>query len=194
MKKTILVLMIFGIFIGISADEVPNLKVEGHVFDNLKDEYKLVSYFISTNQRRYYKKLDEENKWKYISAFWEAQDPNPATESNEFLIEIIARIDYCNQKYSHFGKGWETDIGKIYIKHGKPFEVLKLNTGSGTKFTQKEYQIWKYRIASYKTYIFIDLHQNGSYRLIYSDGDGTEGSWADWRSYLGSDFDEGLLQ
>lgn len=194
MKKTLLIILLFGIFIGVSADPVITFQNKGHVFDNLKDEYKLVSYFISTNQRRYYKKLDEENKWEYISAFWEAQDPNPATESNEFLFEIKARIEYCNQYFSHFDKGWKTDIGKIYIKYGKPFEELKLNTGAGTKFAQKEYQVWKYRISSYKTYIFIDLHQNRDYRLIYSDGDETEGSWADWRSYLGSNFSEDLLQ
>lgn len=192
MSKIVFIVLLLGICLSSLVGQKPILKKEGHVFENLKDEYKLVSYFISTNQRRYYKKLDEENKWEYISAFWEAQDPNPATESNEFLLEVIARIDYC-KRFSHFGKGWETDIGRTYIKYGKPFEVLKLNTGTGTKFAQKEYQIWKYRIASYKTYIFIDLHQNGNYRLIYSDGDGTEGSWADWRSYLGTDFSEDLL-
>ena len=69
-----------------------------------------------------------------------------------------------------------------------------MNTGLDTKYTQKEYQIWKYRISDYLTYLFIDLQQNGDYRLIYSDGDEREGSWADWPSYLGSDFDESLLQ
>ena len=194
MKKILLALILSGMFIRLSADSVPTFQNEGHVFDDLKDEYKLVSYFLSPNQRRYYKKLDKENKWEYISAFWKAQDPNPATESNEFLLEIIARIEYCNKYYSHFNKGWKTDIGRIYIKYGKPFEILKLNTGPGTKYAQKEYQIWKYRISSFQTYLFIDLHQRGDYRLIYSDGDEAEGSWADWSSYLGTDFDEGLLQ
>jgi len=194
MKKIVFVILLLGIYLSSLISQDATLKPEGHVFDNLKEEYKLVSYFISTNQRRYYRKLDEKNKWEYISAFWKAQDPNPATESNEFLLEIKARIEYCNQHFSHFNKGWETDTGKVYIKYGKPFEVLKLNTGSGTKFAQKEYQIWKYRIKSYRTFIFIDLHQNESYRLIFSDGDGTEGSWADWRSCLGNNFSEDLLQ
>jgi GWxTD domain-containing protein len=194
LKKIVFIILLLGIYLSSLVSQEATLKPEGHVFDNLKDEYKLVSYFISTNQRRYYRKLDEKNKWEYISAFWKAQDPNPATESNEFLLEIKARIEYCNQHFSHFNKGWETDTGKVYIKYGKPFEVLKLNTGSGTKFAQKEYQIWKYRIKSYRTFIFIDLHQNESYRLIFSDGDGTEGSWADWRSYLGNNFSEDLLQ
>jgi len=194
MRRVILVLFMFGIFITISADEVPNLKVEGHVFDNLKEEYKLVSYFLSPNQRRYYKKLDKENKWDYVSAFWNAQDPIPATEENEFVDILIARIEYCDQHYSHFKDGWKTDMGRILIKHGKPFEILKLDTGTDTKFTQKDYQIWKYRITDFRTYIFIDLQQHGDYRLIYSDGDEKESSWADWQSHLGSDFDESLLQ
>jgi len=194
MKKTILVLMLFGIFIGISSDEVPNLKVDEHVFDNLKEEYKLVSYFLSPNQRRYYKKLDKVNKWDYISAFWKAQDPIPATEENEFIDKLIARIGYCNQHYSHFKDGWKTDMGRVLIKHGKPFEILKLNTGTDTKYTQKDFQIWKFRISDFRTYLFIDLQQNGDYRLIYSDGDEREGSWADWQGHIGSDFDESLLQ
>ena len=194
MKRILFIIIMTGIFIGISVDIDSIPKREDHVFSNLKDEYKLVSYFLSPNQRRYYKKLDSENKWEYISAFWKAQDLNPATEGNEFLLEIITRIEYCNKHYSHFSKGWKTDIGRIYIKHGKPFEILKLNTGVNTKYAQKDYQIWKYRISSFKTYIFIDLHQHGDYRLIYSDGDEKEGSWVDWQNYLGSDFDEGLLQ
>ena len=194
MKRVLFTIIILGIFIGISADPLVFPQKEGHIFSDLKEEYKLVSYFLSPNQRKYYKKLDKENKWEYISAFWEAQNPNPATESNEFLLEIIARVKYCNIHFSHFNKGWKTDTGRIYIKHGKPFEILKLNTGISSKFAQKEYQIWKYRISSFQTYLFIDLHQHGDYRLIYSDGDNAEGSWADWLNYLGSDFDEGLLQ
>jgi GWxTD domain-containing protein len=194
MRRILLILVLVVISLSISAEPISLPQKEGHVFSVLKEEYKLVSYFLSPNQRKYYKKLNKENRWEYISAFWKAQDPNPATENNEFLSEIIARIEYCNKHFSHFNKGWKTDIGRIYIKHGKPFEILKLNTGTSTKFAQKEYQIWKYRISSFQTYLFIDLHQHRDYRLIYSDGDEAEGSWADWLNYLGSNFDEGLLQ
>jgi len=194
MKKNLLVIIIFGLIFGLSANEGPNLKQEGHIYGNLKEEYKLVSYFLSPNQRRYYKKLDKDSKRDYISAFWKAQDPNPTTEENEFVNKLIARIEYCDKHYSHFKDGWKTDMGRIIIKYGKPFEILKLDTGTDTKFTQKDYQIWKYRITDFRTYIFIDLQQHGDYRLIYSDGDEKESSWADWQSHLGSDFDESLLQ
>ncbi|MDP8269687.1 MAG: GWxTD domain-containing protein [Candidatus Tenebribacter davisii] len=194
MKKYLLMMILFGLFIHLPADELLTQPKRGHIFDKLKDEYKLVNFFLSPNQKKYYKKLDEENKWDYISAFWKAQDPNPTTEDNEFLLELLIRIDYCNKHFSHFREGWKTDIGRIHIKHGKPFEILKLETGSDTKLTKKDYQIWKYRISGYFTYLFIDLQQHGDYRLIYSDGDEKESSWSDWRSYLGSNFDESLLQ
>lgn len=64
MKRIVFITLLLGIYLSSLVSQEPILKPEGHVFDNLKEEYKLVSYFISTNQRRYYKKLGEENKWE----------------------------------------------------------------------------------------------------------------------------------
>ena len=195
MRRIIFILILSGIFIGISADTISLPQKENHVFSNLKDEYKLVSYFLNTNQKSYYKKLDTENKWQYLSTFWEVQDPNPETMENEFLLEIITRIRYSNKHFSHFKKGWKTDMGKVYITLGEPFEILELtNTGPYIKLALREYQIWKYRISSFQTFLFIEPQQHGDFRLIFSDGDEQEGSWREWRDYLGSDFDATLLQ
>ena len=195
MNKTLLIIVLFGIYLGISADRIMLPQKDGHVFSNLKDEYKLVSYFLNTNQKNYYKELNTENKWKYISTFWIVQDPNPETMENEFQQEIITRIKYSNKHFSHFKKGWRTDMGKIYIKHGEPFEILELtNSGPYTKLTLREYQIWKYRISSFQTFLFIEPQQHGDFRLVFSDGDEQEGSWREWRDYLGTDFDAKLLQ
>lgn len=172
---------------------VPTKNVTQRVFSDIEDEYILVRYFLTSNQKRYFKSLGEEGRNKYIESFWQAQDTNPVTEKNEFLEEIKARVAYCNRYFTHFKSGWKTDRGRIYIKHGEPYEILKETTGFSAKYPQKEYQIWKYRITSYLTYIFIDLQQHGDYRLIFSDGDDAEGFWADWQNYLGPNFDEGLL-
>ena len=200
MKKIITILFIFILFFKLTADD-PDIqqdtaqadKVFFHVFTNLDDEYKLVSYFFTSNQKKYYKSLDENGKKRYLKAFWAAQDTNPTTEKNEFLEEIKIRIAYCNSHFSHFHPGWTTDRGRIYIRHGKPYEILNETTGMNTKYARKDYQIWKYRITEYLTYIFIDIQQHGDYRLIFSDGDDSEGSWADWHMYLGEYFDEGKL-
>jgi GWxTD domain-containing protein len=169
-------------------EQNPNL-----VFDNLKDEYKLASYFLTHKQEKYYKKLSEEDKWKYLQAFWKANDLDPTTELNEFLEQIRIRIEYCNQHFTHFKRGWATDRGRIFIRNGDPYEIISLTTSLNAKYPQKDFQIWKYRITSYQTYIFFDQQLHGDYRMIYSNNDPDEGSWSEWRSYLGSDFDTGLL-
>jgi len=118
MKKLITILFIFTLFFKLAADE-PNIhqdttqpdKVHFRVFPDLDNEYKLVSYFFTFNQKKYYKSLDEKGKKYYLEAFWTAQDPNPATEANEFLEEIKNRIAYCNDHFTHFNPGWTTDRG-----------------------------------------------------------------------------------
>ena len=194
MKKTLLIIVLFGIYLGISADQIMLPKKDGHVFSNLIDEYKLVSYFLNANQKGYYKKLDTENKWKYLSTFWKIQDIDPTTRCNEFQQEIIVRIEYSNKHFSQFKDGWKTDMGKVYIKHGEPFEILELsNSGHYIKLALREYQIWKYRISSFQTFLFIDPQQHRDFRLIFSDGDEQHGSWREWGDYLGTDFDATLL-
>ena len=195
MRLILSALILIGLISCISIDRVLLLQKEGFVFSDLKDESKLVSYFLNTNQKKYYKKLDTENKWKYISTFWKVKDPNPETVENEFQQEIITRIKYSNKYFSQFKKGWKTDMGKIYIKYGEPFEILELtNSGPYTKLTLREYQIWKYRISSFQTFLFIEPQQHGDLRLIYSDGEEQYGSWKEWKDYLGTDFDAKLLQ
>ena len=112
MKKIITILFIFILFFKLAADN-PDIqqdtaqadKVHFCVFTKLDDEYKLVSYFFTSNQKKYYKSLDENRKKRYLEAFWAAQDTNPATEKNEFLEEIKIRITYCNSHFSHFHPG-----------------------------------------------------------------------------------------
>jgi len=206
MKKFLFIIILSGIIIGISADPISLPQKEGHVFGNLIDEFKLVNYFLNANQKDYYKKLDTENKWKYLSTFWKIQDIDPTTECNEFQQEIIAMIKYSNKHFSHFKKGWETDMGRVYIKYGEPFEILKLsnygepyeifeqqNSGHYVKLTKREYQIWKYRVPIYQTFLFIEPQQHGDLRLIYSDGEEQYGSWREWKDYLGTNFDASLL-
>ncbi|MCD4795781.1 MAG: GWxTD domain-containing protein [Candidatus Cloacimonetes bacterium] len=203
MKKKYLIMACCFIFIFIGKntnlfpedipDEVSEMNNEQRVFDDIDDEYKLINYFLNSKQKKYCRSLEDIDKRKFIEEFWKANDPNPITEKNEFLEEIKFRIEYCNRYFTHFNPGWKTDRGRIYIKYGKPYEILKEITGVSAKYPQKDYHIWKYRITNYLTFIFIDIQQHGNFRLIFSDGDDAEGSWADWLNYLGSDFDEGKL-
>ena len=186
------------------------------LFPELEDDIKLVSYFMNSSEKNVFKTLNLEGKSNYLNKFWNSQDPNPATEENEFLNQVKSRIQYANQFYSHFKPGWTSDMGRIFIKCGKPYEIRKLTTNLGenefsessdysqderatayyyNKYTVKNYEIWKYRMDRNTTYIFIDQLTSGDYKLIYSsdDNDG-ETTLVDWGKYLGYDFDERLLE
>ncbi|MDO9576984.1 MAG: GWxTD domain-containing protein [Candidatus Cloacimonadales bacterium] len=194
MKKLVMLVLCLGLIVSfIPAQQQETEIFANQVFDNLKDEYKLAGYFLTHLQKKYYKKLSDNDKWRYLQTFWKANDLDPTTEANEFLDQIRIRIKYCNQHFTHFNDGWTTDRGRIYIRNGEPYEVISQLTGVNAKYPQKDYEIWKYRISSYRTYIFFDQQQHGDHRLIYSENDPDEGSWSDWKSYLGTDFDVGLL-
>ena len=98
------------------------------IFPDLDDEYKLLQYFLKSKEKKLLKNLSNNGKKTFLERFWTSNDPNPVTKENEFLETIRERIQYCNQHFSHFKKGWETDIGRIYIKKGPPDEISKLQT------------------------------------------------------------------
>lgn len=206
MKKLCIILICFLLFfisfaqesneqdIEKTLEEVPkDISNPNRVFTGIEDEYKLAKYFFNSKDRKIYKLLSDDEKSIFLENFWAENDPNPVTSQNEFLQVIIGRIKYCNEHFSHFKDGWKTDRGRIFIKYGTPFEILNEVTGRDTKATEREYQIWKYRIGKNLTYIFIDLQHFGDYRIIYSQNDEKEITLPDWRIYLGSDFDENLL-
>jgi len=179
------------------------------LFPELEDDIKLASYFMNTNEKKVFKTLTTEGKSNYLNKFWLSQDPNQATKENEFIDLVRNRILYANQFFTHFKPGWTSDKGRIYIKYGKPYEIRKMTTNLGEhEFSDiidrseqnfnsgvvKNYEIWKYRMKKNANYILIDMLTSGDYKLIYSsdDNDG-EITYSNWMEYLGSDFDERLL-
>ena len=164
------------------------------IFPELEDEFRLIRYFLSSAEQKKWKNLSENGKLNFLERFWFTRDSNPATEKNEFLEEIKERITYCNLHFSHFKDGWETDMGRIYIRNGKADEVIKANTGLNARYIQRDYQIWKYRMDQIRTYIFLDLQTSGNFKIIYSDYDFNETSWQNYDIYLGDDFDWSLIE
>lgn len=116
------------------------------------------------------------------------------SKSPEGIIkEISARVDYANKSFSHFDKGWKTDMGRIYIRNGAPNELEKDESSDETRYVRKDYQIWKYQGKTNAVYMFVDLQMNGNSKLIYVKGDEMEVSNPKWQYYLGDDFDTSKL-
>ena len=163
------------------------------IFTSLESEFKLIKYFTSTNSK-VWNQLDDFGKANYIDKFWYTNDPTPGTEENEFFEVVKERVKVANQRYTSFSEGWDTDMGRIYIRHGQPDEIIKENTGINTKYAEKDYEIWKYRLKEQLTYVFIDIQNSKKYKIIYSDNDPKESSLPDWEQFLGEDFDSGILE
>lgn len=164
------------------------------LFTNWEDDFQILRYFLQSSEYRRFQNLSENAKKNYVERFWNSQDPNPTTEENEFLELMRKRINYVNRYYSHFQDGWETDVGRIYIKNGAPHSIEKGTTGVLTAYASRDYEIWKYRGQLNRTYLFLDLQSTGQFRLIYCEGDDDEESLPQWESYMGEDFDTSELQ
>ncbi|MGC9337982.1 MAG: GWxTD domain-containing protein [Candidatus Cloacimonadia bacterium] len=157
----------------------------------VEEEYKYAKYFMSGSDRRFFEELeDNQSKMNFLQRFWRANDPNRKTEKNEFKEEIIRRVNYANERFSHFEDGWKTDRGRIYIRNGAPEEIIE----RGFQFRAKPYIIWKYYQGGKRVYIFVDFSGQGNYQLVYSENDSRETTDPNWRDYLGPYFDENELR
>lgn len=158
------------------------------VFPDDDEEFELINYFIDNRQRRLWRGLNEDGRKRFIERFWTANNPNPNSDTNEFLDLIRQRVNEANWRFSYHRAGWRTDLGRIYIKLGSPDEIDKDVTKPDSRYSRKDYQIWRYNNLG-RNYLFYDFQGNGNYRLIYSKNDTSETSDYNWKSYFEPDFD-----
>ncbi len=81
---------------------------------------------------------DKESKEEFIREFWEIRDPDPETEENEARDEFEKRVKFATIRFSwksarsrpvaseptKSDRGWNTDMGRIYIILGPPDRVI----------------------------------------------------------------------
>ena len=82
-----------------------------------------VVYIISNVEKDAFKSLmTEEERDKFIGAFWDWRDPTPGTKENEFKEEHYKRIAFANRKYGRdtAKPGWKTDRGRFHVLLGEP--------------------------------------------------------------------------
>jgi GWxTD domain-containing protein len=137
----------------------------------------LVSYIITRDERSTFLQLtNDRDREIFISLFWNLRDPSPGTEKNEFKEEHIRRFQYA-EKYFKYGsprKGWQTDMGRIYIILGEPDSKERFDMDS----TVVSSQIWSYYgkrrpgLPSSFWIVFWKMDDLGEYVLYDPAGDG----------------------
>jgi len=119
-------------------------------------------YIASTKELDYIKdaKTKEEKTKRYLE-FWKKKDPSPSTDENEVFNEYYHRIQYADDHFSHYTKGWKTDRGMVYILLGAPNNVDR----HPFEYDSKPYEIWQYYQMN-RQFVFVDETGFGDYRLI----------------------------
>jgi GWxTD domain-containing protein len=87
----------------------------------------------------------------FLDNVWKEMDPTPQTERNEFREEFERRLRFAEERWAAAGRrGWEVDIGRVYLAYGEPDEVREGRTGIPARgmldeTTDARVQIWVYR-------------------------------------------------
>ena len=95
---------------------------------NLSPRYKHwineeVPYIIQSDERKQFLALsNDDERENFIKAFWEARNPTPGSDINDYREEHYRRLAYANQNFGNINAqdGWRTDRGRIYIMLGEP--------------------------------------------------------------------------
>jgi GWxTD domain-containing protein len=156
--------------------------VEESVFDFLGDEDQAkrvrneISYIATRAELKMWDELNIEGKKNFLEEFWRKRDPEPATPENEFRLEHSRRWNYANAKFSKYQEandGWQTDMGRIYIRYGEPDDIER----HPLSLDNKPWEQWHYDEIdesfthprqSGVIFVFVDEDGFGVYRLVHS--------------------------
>jgi GWxTD domain-containing protein len=134
--------------------------------------------------RKYSKDLSVAAKRRFLTEFWQRRDPTPNTPVNETRQLFYEAVAIADREYGEQGRaavpGWKTDRGRVFVRSGKPEEVLdRVQAGRSPP-----YQVWRYRCPKDRWYIFADRSSGiGHYQLMNSN-DIKEPTVPNWREVI----------
>jgi GWxTD domain-containing protein len=144
-----------------------------------------VRWIITDEERKAFMQLsNDEERDKFIEAFWDRRNPNPDSEDNEFKDEHYRRIEYANEHFAAGIPGWKTDRGRIYIVYGPPDEIENHDGGGTYERPMEEgggetntypFEDWRYRyiegIGQEVIIEFVDTCMCGEFHMTLDRGE-----------------------
>ena len=106
-----------------------------------------VNYIIESEERKQFLALSSDaERDNFIKLFWEARNPAPGSDINEYREEHYRRLAHTNQYFGNINAqdGWRTDRGHIYIVLGEP----KQKANYPESHNVRPLQIWFYEGAN----------------------------------------------
>jgi GWxTD domain-containing protein len=144
-----------------------------------------VTYIITDQEKQAFMQLsNDEERDRFIEAFWQRRDPSPDTPENEFKDEHYRRIAYADDHFAAGVPGWRTDRGRMYIKYGAADEVDSHPSGGayerpidegGGETSTYPFEDWRYRyiegIGNNVEIEFVDTCMCGEYHMTIDRGE-----------------------
>ena len=108
----------------------------------------MIAYVSNREERAELESLESKDDVQaFLSRFFLAHDPTPATSENEFREELIRRFRFANRNLGDHGEGWKSDAGRVYILYGPPETVLRspsIETQTRALVQWKSAEFWEY--------------------------------------------------
>ena len=105
---------------------------------------------------------------RYLFSYWASYNPTSPGSSYKKYMEVAKAVD--REFYSAFGHGFETDRGWIFMKYGKPHDIISVEDEPSAP----PYQIWVYNDLprtnqrNVKFLFYNPSLANGNYQLLHS--------------------------
>jgi len=146
--------------------------------EEAKDMRTQVNALMTTEEIKAYDMLQTlSDRQQFFQRFWAAR--GGASARREFMNKV-AEADKLYA--SRVRRGYETDRGRVFLKHGKPTQVESV---AGSQ-QSRPYEIWTYLNSSNQIeaiFVFIDRGSFGNYELVHSTAPG-EPQNPNWRAFL----------
>ena len=120
---------------------------------------------------------------RFLFRYWAVKNPNnPETAYNQYM-EVAKAVDEMYK--TGFGYGFETDRGYIYLKYGRPDDILTVENDA----VAPPYEMWRYNdfpMTNQKNIKFLFYNQTlvaNDFRLLHSNARG-ELSNPRWKTVL----------
>ena len=120
----------------------------------------IMAYLLPYSEFKNFNKLDDVELFEAVTEYWKSKDPTSNTKKNELLEEINNRIAYANAHFSVAGRGWQSDMGKVYIVYGPP-ESIDRHYNAEYAYN---YEIWYF--SSGRKFTFSDQRNFGELKLM----------------------------
>lgn len=184
MKTTILLLslLLTGIFLYASTPETAPAPAQNPPLPLTADNKEWLDQtapIMSDYERNAFVNLKtNDDREKFIQAFWEDRDPTPGTKQNEFYDDYQGRLKYVKEFFNREGDlpPWKTEMGKTWLKLGKP----NLRHRVPEDAVMVPLELWQYTgVREYglpETFYVMFFQKNGfgPYRIYSPASDGPE--------------------